>query len=202
METTTESVRRAGARRVGRWAGNTVLVAVMLLAALWLAPSLMGYSRYVITGPSMTGSYDKGSVVFSTLVDVDDLAVGDMITYLPPASSGVPNLVTHRIFDIEPAQGGGRLFTTKGDANPTPDPWHFELVDSEQPVVQHGVPHVGWVFIALADREVRIALIGVPAAVIALLSLRDLAAAVRRPSRAAAAGAATVAAAPTIPSHV
>lgn len=170
-------------RRTARWAGNLVVLTLVAGLALWIAPSLFGYSRYVITGPSMTGTHDKGSVVFEEPVPVADLEVGDVITYLPPPDSGVPDLVTHRIVTMEPAEGGGTLITTKGDFNPTPDPWHFQLVDDVQPVVRFGVPHAGWVFIALAHREVRMLVIGAPAAVIALGALLELLGAVRESRR-------------------
>lgn len=174
---TTES----SSRRTARWAINGGIVVVILFCALWIVPSLFGYSRYVITGGSMTGTFDKGSVVFEKPVPVEDLEIGDVITYLPPADSGVQNLVTHRLVDAEPAAGGGTLFTTKGDANPQRDPWKFQLLDSEQPVVRFAVPHAGWVFIALADRNVRLLLIGLPAALIALGALSQLIKAVREP---------------------
>ncbi|MEW1952845.1 signal peptidase I [Terrabacter sp. NPDC080008] len=186
-------------RRLSRWAVNLVVFVVIAACAAWLVPSLMGYSRYVITGGSMTGTYDKGSIVLEKPVAVHDLKVGDVITYLPPADSGVANLVTHRILAMKPAAGGGTVFTTKGDANPKPDPWHFTLVSQEQPLVQLGVPHAGWVLIALADRNTRMMLIGGPAALIALVALGQLAGAARPGTRrreAAKAPTATVAAAP------
>lgn len=164
---------RAPRRWVG-WTVNTVLVVVVLGCLAWMAPSLFGFSRYVITGGSMSGTIEKGSVVFEKPVDTTDLEVGDVITYLPPASSGVSTLVTHRIVTIEPAAGGGTLFTTQGDANPDPDPWQFELTSSTQPVVVFDVPHVGWILITLADRQNRMLLIGGPAALIALLALGQL----------------------------
>lgn len=179
---TTQPSRRerpAGARRFARWTLNGAIVVVILLCAAWIVPALFGFSRYVITGGSMTGTYDKGSVVFEKPTAVDDLKVGDVITYLPPADSGVSTLVTHRVVAMEPAAGGGVLFTTQGDANPTKDPWHFRLLDTEQPVVQFAVPHAGWVFIALADRQVRMLVIGLPAALIALGALGQLVAAMR-----------------------
>lgn len=174
-----KAAKAGGIRRTARWAGTLALVAVMVACLAWLVPALLGYSRYVITGGSMTGAYDKGSVVFEKPVPVAELKVGDVITYLPPADSGVPNLVTHRILKMEPAEGGGTLFTTQGDANPQPDPWHFLLLDDEQPVVQFGVPHAGWIFMALADREVRMLVIGLPAALIALGALGQLVGAIR-----------------------
>jgi signal peptidase I len=159
---------------VGRIALNALMLVVMAGSALWLVPGSFGYSRYVITGGSMTGTYDKGSVVFEEPVAVEDLEVGDVVTYLPPASSGVTTLVTHRIIEIEPASGGGTLFSTQGDHNADPDPWRFTPGDTEQPVVRAAVPYAGWVFIALADRDTRMLLIGGPAALVALLALGEL----------------------------
>jgi signal peptidase len=174
MTPSTPQGTRSRARRAGAVATNLAVLAAVLLCAAWLVPSLFGYSRYVITGPSMTGTYDKGSIVFEKQVPVDRLRVGDVVTYLPPADAGVPNLVTHRIVRMQPAQGGGTLLTTKGDNNPTADPWHFQLTDQVQPVVQFSVPHAGWVFVALADREVRMLVVGIPAALVGLVALGQL----------------------------
>ena len=130
-------VERRTARRVTSSAVNALLVVATLAGLAYLAPSLLGYQRYVITGGSMTGTIDKGSIVLEKAVPVADLAVGDVITYQPPADSGVPNLVTHRIIEIGTAEGGGRLLRTQGDANPQPDPWRFSLTAPTQPVVRH-----------------------------------------------------------------
>jgi signal peptidase len=161
-------------RRASGWVVNIAVLLVMLAGVAWVVPSLLGYSRYVITGGSMTGTYDIGSVVFEKKTPVEDLKVGDVITYLPPADSGVNHLVTHRVTKMEPAEGGGVLFTTQGDNNPDPDPWHFKLLDQDQPVVRFAVPKAGWVFIALADRNTRLLFIGGPAALIALVALGQL----------------------------
>ncbi|MEH3032667.1 MAG: signal peptidase I [Aeromicrobium erythreum] len=161
-------------RRLGNATVNLLLVVATLAGLAYLAPSLFGYERYVITGGSMTGTIDKGSVVFEKKVPVEDLRVGDVITYQPPADSGVSTLVTHRIIGIKQLESGATQYRTQGDANPDPDPWKFQLVDGVQPVVEHHVPHIGWIFIGLADREVRMVAIGVPAGLIALLSLVEI----------------------------
>lgn len=168
--------------RLGGVVVNLVLITLTLGAVAYIAPSLLGYERYVITGGSMTGTIDKGSVVFSRNTPAEDLQVGDVITYQPPAESGVNTLVTHRILSMEPGENGSTVFRTQGDANPDPDPWTFSLVDDEEPVVQHAVPKVGWIMIALADREVRMLVVGLPAAIIALMALAQLIGALR-PSR-------------------
>lgn len=164
----------SAASRVVRTLTNVCLIALTVACTAYLVPSFLGYERYVITGGSMTGSISKGSIAFEKPVPVEDLEVGDVITYLPPAASGVGNLVTHRIVELgEDARGASRL-RTKGDANDAVDPWTFSLVATEQPVVQFSVPRVGYVLIALADRETRMLVIGVPSAIIALLALVEL----------------------------
>ncbi|UMG94288.1 signal peptidase I [Nocardioides sp. TF02-7] len=167
------------ARRLGGHLVNVVLVLFTLLGLAYLAPSVMGYERYVITGGSMSGTFERGSLVLERKVPVEDLEVGDVITYLPPQDSGVRTLVTHRITKIRVDEEGRRVFRTQGDANPDPDPWRFSLTDTEQPVVEVAVPYAGYVFIALADRDTRILLVGGPAALIALGSLVQLVGALR-----------------------
>ncbi len=166
-------------RRAGRLLVNVAVVVSILVCAACLMPSALGYERYVITGGSMSGTFEKGSVAFEKQVPVADLRRGDVITYQPPADSGVTDLVTHRIIAIKPARGGGVLYRTQGDANPDPDPWRFELTGATQPVVEHTVPLVGRAFIALADRDTRMLLVGGPAALIALLALLEVGRALR-----------------------
>lgn len=109
-------------RSVATHLGNAGMVVLILLAVAYIAPSFAGYDRYVLTGGSMTGTYDKGSIVFEKAVPAADLEVGDVITYLPPPDSGVTTLVTHRIVAIGKDDKGQQVLRTQGDANPTPTP--------------------------------------------------------------------------------
>ncbi|TNM38278.1 signal peptidase I [Nocardioides albidus] len=170
---------RSIARRVAGTAGTLVLALLSLAAVAFVLPSALGYQRYVITGGSMSGTYDKGSVVFERAVPTADLEVGDVITYQPPPASGVRTLVTHRVIGIGHDAQGRRVLRTQGDANPDPDPWRFSLTSEQQPVVAFAVPYAGHALIALADRETRMLVIGLPAALVALLSLGQLLAALR-----------------------
>jgi len=160
-------------------AANLGGVAVFLGSLAFLLPSLLGYDRYVITSGSMTGTFDVGSIVFDKPVPVEDLEVGDVITYLPPETSGVPNLVTHRIVDIHRSTSGRLVYRTQGDANPQRDPWTFQLDRAVQAKVEFGVPYAGHVFLALANRDTRMLVIGIPAGLIALISLVEVAKALR-----------------------
>ncbi|MFC5675995.1 signal peptidase I [Aeromicrobium endophyticum] len=166
--------RRSVASRAGSWLVNIVMIVATVAGVAYLAPSLFGFERYVITGGSMSGTFEKGSIAFEQRVPVEDVKIGDVITYLPPADSGTNHLVTHRVISDTILPTGVRQLQTKGDANPDPDPWKFSLTEATQPVVRTTVPHVGWVFVGLADRELRMIVIGVPAALIALGSLVEL----------------------------
>jgi signal peptidase I len=171
------TLRNAG-HRVLRLLGNLAIALVMLGCAAFIVPTLAGYERYVITGGSMSGTFEVGAVAFEKAVPVADLRVGDVITYLPPPDSGVPDLVTHRILSIQ-HKDGHAVYRTKGDANAGADPWSFELHRPTQASVVFTVPQVGRVFMALADRRTRMFVVGVPAGLIALYSLAGAVGALR-----------------------
>jgi signal peptidase len=143
------------ARRVMRVGTTLLLAAGLLLGALMVLPALAGYQRYVIVSGSMTGTYDRGSVVFDRVVPTRELKVGAAITYRPPASSGVDHLITHRIQAIS-LHHGVPVYRTKGDANPV------------------AVPYVGFAIAALSDRRLRMLVVGLPALLIAVSSLVSL----------------------------
>ena len=88
--------RRARTRigRAGRIASGAAIAIAALAALLVLTPSVIGWQRYAIVSGSMSGTYDKGSLVLDEVVPVADLKVGDVITYTPPTGD---HLITHRI---------------------------------------------------------------------------------------------------------
>jgi signal peptidase len=155
--------------RVARKVLSGVIVAAGLcLAATMLLPAAFGYQRYVITSGSMTGTYDQGSIVFDKTVPTSDLEIGDVITYVPPASSGVDGLITHRIYSITNHGKDGFSYRTKGDANPSPDPWRFQLDQPTQAKVAFAIPYLGYGIAALSMLPIRMIIIGLPALLIAV----------------------------------
>ena len=52
------------ARKVGQVVLNVVFVAMIGCVMVMLVPALLGFQRYVILTGSMTGTYDRGSIVF------------------------------------------------------------------------------------------------------------------------------------------
>src|SRR5262249_41136942 len=127
----------------------------------------------VIVSGSMTGTYDRGSVVFDRVVPTSTLKVGDVITYRPPAESGIDHLVTHRIHAIA-THKGVRVYRTKGDANAVPDPWTFTLPNATQAPVRFHAPSAGFAAPALSARRLRMLVVGLPALLIAVSSLASL----------------------------
>jgi signal peptidase len=163
--------RRASVRRVGRIASGAAFAIAALVAMLVLLPAAFGWQRYAIVSGSMTGTYDRGSLVVDDVVPVTQLKVGDVITYRPPAGD---HLITHRIAWIGHDQQGRRLYRTKGDANQVADPWTFRLDQPRQARVRFGVPYVGFGLAALGRRDVRMAIIALPALLIAAFNLAGL----------------------------
>ena len=150
------------------------LGALLLFSAGMLGAAALGYERYVVTGASMSGSIERGSLLFSEKVPVRELRVGDVITYQPPARAAGEGLVTHRIVAAKRNAAGERTFRTKGDANATRDPWRFTLPGGEQTRAAVSIPYAGYPFAALGVREVRMLLIGAPALLIAGMLLAGL----------------------------
>jgi signal peptidase I len=161
-------------RRALRWAGAGLTVLCVALAVVLLVPAALGYQRYVIVSGSMTGAYDRGSIVFDEEVPVADLKVGDTITYEPPPGTFSDDLVTHRIAWIGTDEQGGRTFRTKGDANPSADPWTFSLDRPDQAKVAFSVPYVGYLLAGLSIPAVRTLAIGIPAVLVAFLILAGI----------------------------
>jgi len=162
----------AAAVPLARRAFGIVLGAAALsLALAVLVPALLGYQRYVITSGSMTGTYDRGSLVFDRVVPTASLKVGDVITFQPPGHAG---LVTHRIHALQTVRGQ-RVFTTKGDANRVPDAWGpIALHNARQARVAFHLPYLGYGIAALSERPVRMLIIGLPALLIAISTLAGL----------------------------
>ena len=128
--------------RAGGWVVNVLLAAAVLLCALIVIPAVLGFHRYVIDGGSMEPAIPYGSMAYAREVPVEELVVGDVITFQPPPEFPVEQPVTHRIVEIEETPSG-RTFRTQGDANAAPDPWTMTLDSPTQPRVEFHLAYVG-----------------------------------------------------------
>jgi signal peptidase I len=168
------SPRRRVLRVLGKIGLNLMFVAMLGCAAIMMGPSLLGYHRYIILTGSMTGTYNRGSIVFDKPVPTASLKVGDPISYKPPPGFTSQGLETHRIYRITTGKDGVRTYQTKGDANKAPDVWHFTLPRPTQDEVKFHVPEVGYLFLILSIREFRLVVVAVPALLLGMYELRKL----------------------------
>jgi signal peptidase len=153
--------------------GLAVLATVVLVGycLLLVVPSVLGYQRYVLVGSSMEPTIHRGSLVFDRVAPVNDLHVGDVITYVPP---GMTHPLSHRIVHIRHDDAGAPVFLTRGDANPIRDPWRFTLDDATQARVAFAIPYAGYPLWLLGSPLSRLILIGIPALLIGGVTARRL----------------------------
>ena len=93
------------------------VVAVLGLGIAVHAAPAAGYGLYAVRSASMTPSLRVGDLVLEERVDPATIHVGDVITL----ATGTGATVTHRVQAVTP-NDAGPVFTTKGDANASPDP--------------------------------------------------------------------------------
>lgn len=121
-----------------------LLALVLLMAVLVIAlPMLTKSTPYTVLTSSMNPSYPAGTLVIVKPTDVQQIHIGDVITY--QIKSNEPAVITHRVIQIvEPAKPGDEMkFITKGDANSLPDPQVKPI--QVRGVVWYAVPYIGWI---------------------------------------------------------
>jgi signal peptidase I len=96
-----------------------------------------------------------GSVVFVKAIDSADVRVGDVITFQDPRTPG--RLITHRVVKRF-THDGGLVYRTKGDANPSVDPWTISLPGTVGRA-SFDIPVVGYALVYAKTREVRTAIL-------------------------------------------
>ncbi|MFF2296776.1 signal peptidase I [Arthrobacter sp. NPDC058127] len=170
-----------GAAGEGRGAGSgvaralvSVITTVVMVAAvaafLFLAvgPRVLGYQTSTMLTGSMSPLINPGDVVVTVPVAVQNLKVGDIITYHIPVED--QRVETHRIIDLTINNQGTATVRTKGDANNGPDPWTATLAGGQVDRQVFTVPYLGNAIRALRDPVVlKVLMYGAPAALVLLL---------------------------------
>lgn len=96
--------------------GIGIVICVIVVLLPLTVPKLFGYEIYGILSQSMEPEIASGSVVYVKDIDVEDVKVGDIITFKMNAKSDL--VATHRVVEINKDD---RSFITKGDNNDTID---------------------------------------------------------------------------------
>ena len=128
------------------------------------ATNLLGYENYVIYSGSMEPTVKVGSLLLTRPVDVDDLRVGDVITYRSP---GNHTTLTHRIVSMR-QQDGEWVFETKGDASLGPDPREI-ILRGQVSKMAFGIPYLGYVVDFARSTQGVVLFLLVPAAGLVLI---------------------------------
>ena len=172
-----ERPRRTRRKRRGGWlrkaltgasiaAGVVVLVVILLVS---VGPKIAPYETYFVKSGSMEPTFARGDLIVLGKVDASDIHKGDIITFERPDTHGT--LVTHRVVGVETVNGV-RQFETKGDANPAPDAWRVPITGKAWRY-RFRVPKIGYLFSWLSTTVVRIVMLAIPAAILALLAISD-----------------------------
>lgn len=139
-----------------RWAklvvGSLMFATVL---ALDFVPLTGLYSTFIVLSPSMEPAIPTGAMVFVLPVNPREVRTGDVITFTS-ALEPHPTL-SHRVQAIYDEDDGAIVFKTKGDANPTVDPWEVRYKGPAGKVV-FTLPLAGYVMAFATDLPARIGL--------------------------------------------
>lgn len=147
-------------QRTSKQFGSLVTFASILL--LILAGVIALSARTTVVGgyhvfAVLTGSMEPDLPVHTALlvhtIDPTMIRIGDIITFEEPGNNRV--LITHRVIAID-TTAETKIFRTKGDANPAPDPWRVPSTAVKGKVYYH-IPWIGS-FIAFLNTKPGIAL--------------------------------------------
>jgi signal peptidase I len=139
-----------------RWtAGLLTGLAVLSCVSFAVATRGLHYQPVAVYSGSMEPEIPVGGLVFERIVAGSSVRVGDVISFADPFDPA--RVVTHRVVRIlKTSEGPG--YRTKGDANPSGDPWTLKL-PARVGTVRATVPVAGYALIYGQTREVRTALI-------------------------------------------
>ena len=144
------------------------MVAVLLVFLALAGLILTGYKPEVIVSGSMRPMLDRGSLVFVKPTSATKLKVGQIISFQHPLKKEA-HLVTHRI-DTRRETPQGPVFTTKGDNNPTPDPWNLRL-NKEAGLYTFSTPYVGKLSFLVGTTSGYIILFAIPILLLMIFGL-------------------------------
>ena len=90
---------------------SACLVVTITLSAAFMLPKFIGLQPYVVTSGSMEPKYPVGSLIYVENVEVEEISVGEAITFYLQGSKTV---ATHQVYEIDRQH---RQFRTQGINN-------------------------------------------------------------------------------------
>jgi signal peptidase len=161
----------ASVRTIGHWTVGLLGGLAVLSVAAYVALLVAGYRPVAVYSGSMVPTIPVGGLALVKPVPASSLRVGDVITFNDPYVPG--RRVTHRIVRIIRRAGKPTAYRTKGDANPSRDPWTVEL-PARVGLYRFQVPYAGYGLVYARTREVRTVLILLSVALFLGIALRAI----------------------------
>jgi signal peptidase len=128
------------------WLDRITIVAMIAVCLLAIGASAAvglavrsGYQVVIMQTSSMTPLIDPGDMVVMRPIPVEQIAVGDVISFDAPLGSD--RLVTHRVVRIEESVDGP-TFARRGDQAGHDDPWLFNYAGDGW-ILAWVVPYIG-----------------------------------------------------------
>ena len=143
--------------------GVPVALVIAVFASVTIVPFVLRWEPFIVTSASMTPTIGVGSVVVVDPSAAQTMKVGDVGTFVAP-ESGLR--VTHRVVEVQGAEGPARVYITKGDAVKNPDGPRGASTAVGR--VQYTVPYVGYVATAVNEPQIRFPLIGLIAVLLGI----------------------------------
>lgn len=147
------------------WYGLPTLIVLLVLGYVALIVAWHVQRPVLpVRGTSMNPVLHAGDLVFVKSADTMALKKGDIIAFNTTQKAqdkyGVPATYVHRIFKVHRIRGGGRMFETKGDNVPGPDPFYTSASNVVGKYVTH-VRRAGYPLIFFRSRQGEIFLVAV-----------------------------------------
>ena len=128
-----------------------VLALVAGLAALVIVvPLVAGGTALTVLTSSMEPKYPAGTLIVTKPTPVDEIRVGDVLTY--QIRSGSPAVISHRVITRSISTDGTTSFITQGDNNSDPDSEPVRAVQAKG-TLWYAIPLLGWVNNAISGES-------------------------------------------------
>lgn len=150
--------------------GNIILVLIIvigLFVAFSLLPINGNFKLFTVMSGSMEPTLPVGSIVF--VKPAERYSVGDIVTF---SSVGTQDKTTHRIYAIS-GDGDAKTYTTKGDANSSPDLTpvsEYQIIGKEH----FAVPLIGYVLNYIKTPVGLVLIIIIPSVIIVYEEVRKI----------------------------
>ena len=139
-----EAIGRAHRTKKSSSSLSWMAIATVAVILVWTSVGLFGFYPTVVGSGSMRPTLEVGDIAIVISTNPSQIKVGDIIQYWQDNEMRL-----HRVVEIAETSAG-KIFVTRGDANPSPDP------DPVFPTQIRGkliyvIPKLGWISITLKN---------------------------------------------------